>query len=141
MKKEFITHGEQETFKTGEELGASVKQGDIFALYGDLGTGKTILAKGIARGLGIEEEITSPTFLLLEIHKGRIPMYHFDLYRIGNSNELDEYGFDEYWHGDGVSVIEWADKTGDTLPSSAIKIFITRINNMERKIIIEYTRD
>ena len=138
MLKKIVTISEQETLITGEKFGKSARKGDIFALYGDLGSGKTVFTKGIAKGLDINDDITSPTFLLLEIYEGRLPLYHFDLYRIDNANDLDEYGFDDYWYGNGVSVIEWADKAGDTLPSSVIKIHIKQINSIEREITVEY---
>jgi tRNA threonylcarbamoyladenosine biosynthesis protein TsaE len=138
MVKEIITHSEQETLNIGIELGRSAEKGAVYALYGELGAGKTIIAKGIAKGIGIKEEITSPTFIMLEIYKNTLPMYHFDLYRINNSEELDELGFDEYWEDDGISVIEWAEKAFGRISESAIRINIRWINSTDRRIIIEY---
>jgi tRNA threonylcarbamoyladenosine biosynthesis protein TsaE len=138
MKKEIISQSEQNTFDWAKELGSSAGQGSIFALCGELGTGKTIIAKGIAKGLGIDEDITSPTFLMMEMYDGRLPLYHFDLYRIDNPEELDELNFEEYWFGDGVSVIEWAEKAGGRVPANAIKISLVWVSNTERRICIEY---
>lgn len=138
MQNEFITNSESESFNLGVELGRNAKPGSVFALYGDLGTGKTILAKGIAHGMGIVEDITSPTFTLLEIYYGRLPLYHFDLYRVESSQEFDNLGFEEYWESDGVSVIEWPQRAGNRLPLNAIKINIIYKGQHSRRIIIEY---
>jgi len=138
MKKIIITKSERETFQLAKNLGQQAKQGDLFALYGDLGTGKTIMAKGIAQGLGITEEITSPTFNLLEIYKGKLPLYHFDLYRLEKAEELDHLFFEEYWEGDGVSVVEWPQKAENLFPAQIIKIFLTHLDDNSRRIVIEY---
>jgi tRNA threonylcarbamoyladenosine biosynthesis protein TsaE len=99
-----------ETFDLGEKLGETLKNGDIVALYGELGAGKTVFAKGIASGLGVNEEITSPTFTLLKEYEGRLRLCHFDLYRIEDEEALENIGFYEYLGGESVCVIEWADK-------------------------------
>jgi tRNA threonylcarbamoyladenosine biosynthesis protein TsaE len=134
----YITQSQEETFAIGVELGKMAKPGDIFALIGDLGTGKTILAKGIAKGLGIDEKITSPTFTLLEVYESPISLYHFDLYRISNNAELENLFFEEYWFGDGVSVIEWADRAVKRLPEDIYIITLEYIDNNRRKITVEY---
>lgn len=141
MKREFITNSEEETLRWAEELGATTKKGSIYALYGELGSGKTIIAKGIAKGHGIEEPITSPTFILLEIYPYKIPFYHFDLYRINSEAEFDRLMFEEFWYGDGVSVIEWAEKVDNRLPKSSVRIKIEWISNFGRRIVIEYPDD
>ncbi len=138
MKREFISNSEEETLKFAEELGRRARRGDIYALLGELGTGKTIVAKGIAKGLGIKEVITSPTFNLLEIYQNELLLYHFDLFRIEKDDEFNHLSFEEYWEGDGVSVIEWADRALLRLPSSTITITIEYINENRRKITIEY---
>lgn len=138
MAKEIITHSEQETFDWAWALGEGARKGDVFALYGGLGTGKTIIAKGLAKGIGIDEEITSPTFLLLEIYNGATEFYHFDLYRIGKPEELDALNFDDYWEGNGVSVIEWAENAGDRIPKKAVKIKLEWLGDNKRRIVIEY---
>jgi|GEM_PF-958335 len=128
----------EETIAIGKELGTNSHNGDAIALIGDLGTGKTLLSKGIALGLEIKEDITSPTFALMEIYEGKVPMYHFDLYRIEYDEEFDNLCFEEYWEGDGVSVIEWADRAGDRLPDKTIKISLEYLNETDRRISIEY---
>jgi len=134
----FITQSQEETFGIGVELGKKAKPGDIFALIGNLGTGKTIIAKGIAKGLGINDEITSPTFTLLEVYESDIPLYHFDLYRISDDTELENLFFEEYWFGDGVSVIEWADRAMKRLPKDMYIITLEYLDKNRRKITVEY---
>lgn len=141
MVHEIITESEKQTFNVGEGLGRSARPGSVYALYGDLGTGKTILAKGIARGMGIRDEVTSPTFTLLEIYENVLPLYHFDLYRVESERELDFLGFDEYWEDDGVSVIEWGDRGESRLPEKAIKIRLEYAGPTQRKIRIECPDD
>lgn len=108
MDKSYVSNSAEETFDLGRELAISLKIGDIVALYGGLGAGKTVFAKGIASGLGIADEITSPTYTLLKEYRGRLTLYHFDLYRIEEKEELFHIGFFDYLGGDGVCVIEWA---------------------------------
>jgi len=134
----YITNSQEETFDVGYELGKKAKKGDIFGLIGDLGTGKTILAKGIAKGLGINEEITSPTFTLLEVYEAAIPLYHFDLYRISDDSELENLFFEEYWYDDGVSVIEWAERAMKRLPNDIFIIKLEYTGKNRRKITIEH---
>ncbi|HPP50387.1 MAG TPA: tRNA (adenosine(37)-N6)-threonylcarbamoyltransferase complex ATPase subunit type 1 TsaE [Spirochaetota bacterium] len=137
-KTTYITQSQEETLALGIELGKHAKPGDIFALIGNLGTGKTILAKGIAKGLGIEVEITSPTFTLLEVYESTLPLYHFDLYRISDDAELENLFFEEYWFGDGVSVIEWADRALKRLPQDIYIITLEYIDAKRRNITIEH---
>lgn len=134
----YITNSQEETFDVGYELGKKAKKGDIFGLIGDLGTGKTILAKGIAKGLGIDEEITSPTFTLLEVYEAAIPLYHFDLYRISDDSELENLFFEEYWYDDGVSVIEWAERAMKRLPNDIFIIKLEYTGKNRRNITIEH---
>jgi tRNA threonylcarbamoyladenosine biosynthesis protein TsaE len=115
----------QETKAFGLELAKTLKPGDIIALIGDLGTGKTTLTKSIAEGLGITEMITSPTFTILhEYHEGKLPLYHFDVYRINDVEEMFELGYEEYFFGQGVCVIEWADLIMEIIPKGATLIRI-----------------
>ncbi len=108
------------TKEFGEKLGKLLKKGDIVALNGDLGAGKTTLTKSLGLGLGVEEYITSPTFSLINEYRGRLPVYHFDVYRLENVKELDDLGFDEYFFGGGVCIIEWAEKIEKMLPKGTI---------------------
>ena len=103
------TNSPEETFRAGRKLGEKAKSGQVFTLTGDLGVGKTVFTQGLARGLGIEEPVNSPTFTIVQVYdEGRLPFYHFDVYRIGDIEEMDEVGFEDYVMGDGVSLIEWA---------------------------------
>lgn len=123
--KETIIKDESETKQFGLNLGKDLKKGDIVALIGDLGTGKTTLTKYIGEGLGITEIITSPTFTIIqEYYSGRLPLYHFDVYRINSIEEMDELGCEEYFYGDGVTIIEWADQIMEIIPKQAIVINI-----------------
>ena len=117
---------EQETRKFGMKLGAGAKAGDVIALIGDLGTGKTTLTKYIAEGLGITEYITSPTFNIIKEYRScRLPLFHFDVYRIADVDEMFEIGYEEYFFGDGVCVIEWADIVEEIIPEDALTIRIS----------------
>lgn len=135
------TRSPEQTFTLGQALGESAKPGQVFTLVGDLGVGKTVFTQGLARGLGIEENISSPTFTIVQVYEeGRLPFYHFDVYRIGDISEMDEVGFDEYVYGDGVSLIEWANLIEEILPEQRIEITIEK--NLEngfdyRRITIE----
>lgn len=144
MRETFYIHvlKEEETVRVGELLGWSLKPGDIVALRGDLGAGKTVLVKGLAKGLGIEEEPNSPTFVLMNSYHGRMPLYHFDLYRLGGAEELEGIGYEEYLFGDGISVLEWAERAEEIFPESTIKIEIkipekNTDSETEREIRIE----
>lgn len=111
------TVSEEDTYKLGFELGSKAKKGEVYTLLGDLGVGKTVFAKGFAKGLSIDEPIASPTFTIVLVYEmGRLPLYHFDAYRIGDPSEMDEIGFDDYVYGDGVCLIEWANLIEDILP-------------------------
>ena len=121
MEKVFETYSPEETLEIGKLLGENAAPGEVYALIGDLGAGKTVFTKGFAQGLGIEEPVNSPTFTILQIYEeGRIPLYHFDVYRIEEPEEMEEVGFDEYIDGDGVCLIEWAGRIGDLLPPEVI---------------------
>lgn len=117
----------QDTFSIAVELGKRVQPGEIYCLEGELGVGKTVFAKGFARGLGIMESITSPTFTIIqEYESGRIPLYHFDVYRIAEPEEMFELGYEGYFFGDGVCLIEWASRIQELLPAECGQIFIEK---------------
>ena len=130
---------EQETKQLGERIGQAARPGTVIALIGDLGTGKTTLTKSIARGLGVTETVTSPTFNIIREYKsGRIPLYHFDVYRIADPDEMFELGYEEYFYGDGICVVEWADIIEELLPEDAVIIHIERgASEEEREYRIE----
>ena len=124
------SYSAKETYAIGRKLGKEAQKGDILALNGELGVGKTIFAKGVADGLGIEEHVASPTFTILQIYgSGRLPFYHFDVYRITDIAEMDEIGYEEYFYGDGVTLIEWSDIVQDLLPLNIKQITISKIPN------------
>ena len=135
------TFGVEETFALGRKIGEAAVPGQVYALNGDLGVGKTVFTQGVAKGLGIEGAVSSPTFTILQIYEeGRLPFYHFDVYRIGCVEEMDEIGYDEYFYGDGICLIEWAELIEDILPDHCRKITISKdlSRGMDyRKIIIE----
>lgn len=139
----YETFSEEETAKLGIEIGSKSKRGDIYCLIGDLGVGKTAFAKGLAKGLNIEEPITSPTFTVVNEYQGRLPLYHFDVYRIMDIDEMEEIGYEEYFYGDGVCLVEWADRIQELISDDAIWIHIKKDFNKEdnyRKIFIENKR-
>lgn len=126
MMKKIKTFSQNETIEVGKTLGRLLKKGDIVCITGDLGTGKTVITKGIAQSLGIKEYITSPTFTIVNEYDQKIPLYHFDVYRIADSEEMFEIGFEEYLYGEGIVVIEWADIIKDILPVEVIQITIKK---------------
>lgn len=124
-EKKIVIKNEEETEKFGKELSEKLTAGSIIALTGDLGTGKTTLTKAVAAGLGVTDVITSPTFnIVKQYDSGRLPLYHFDVYRIGDVDEMYEIGYEEYFFGDGVCVIEWADLIDEIIPDDAVRIAI-----------------
>lgn len=124
---EYESMSAQDTFEFGMKLGREAKPGTIICLDGDLGTGKTVITKGIAKGLGIDEPVSSPTFTVVQIYtEGRLPLYHFDVYRIEDPVEMEEIGYEDYFYGDGVTVIEWSDMIAELLPREAVKIRLTK---------------
>ncbi len=136
------SYSANDTFDIGKEIALEAKPGQVYCLYGDLGTGKTVFSQGFGAGLGIKEPVSSPTFTILkEYHEGSLPFYHFDVYRIGSEDEMDEIGYYELIEGDGVCLIEWAELIRDILPEHYYKITITK--DVEkgfdyRKIEVEY---
>jgi len=130
------TYSPEETVVLGAKVAELLSPGDIIALYGDLGAGKTTLVRGIARGLGVGEQvqITSPTFVLMNVYPGRMPVYHFDLYRLSGAADLYDLGFEDYFYGKGVSIIEWAEKAEILFPPAAIRLTLTTINDDVRRI-------
>ena len=135
------THDPEETFEVGRTIGMNAKPGQIYTLTGDLGVGKTVFTQGVAAGLGIAEPVNSPTFTIIqEYEDGRLPFYHFDVYRIGDLEEMEEIGYDDYFFGQGICLIEWAELIEEILPEKRIEVTIEK--DLEkgfeyRKITIE----
>ncbi len=123
---EFETWSEQETFALGKSIAEKAKAGDIYCLDGDLGTGKTVFSKGFAAGLGVTEHVTSPTFTIVNEYEGRLPLYHFDVYRIADPEEMYEIGYEEYFYGEGVSLVEWAELIRELIPAHAVWITVEK---------------
>lgn len=123
----YETYSAEETAALGEKLGREAKPGDVCTLMGDLGVGKTVLTQGIAKGLGITEPISSPTFTIVQVYEeGRLPFYHFDVYRIGDIEEMDEIGYEDYFYGDGLCMIEWANLIEEILPERRSEVTIEK---------------
>ena len=121
------TNTPQETFSVGKKIGENARPGQIYTLTGDLGVGKTIFTQGFAEGLGIDEPVNSPTFTIVQQYDtGRLPLYHFDVYRIGDISEMDEIGYEDCFYGDGVSLIEWSQLIEEILPEHVTEITIEK---------------
>ena len=121
------TRSPEMTYRLGEAIGRQVKPGDIICLNGDLGVGKTVFTQGVASGLGITEPVNSPTFTIVQVYEeGRLPFYHFDVYRIGDIEEMEEIGYDDYFFGEGICLIEWAELIEEILPENRISITIEK---------------
>ncbi|MFV0313959.1 MAG: tRNA (adenosine(37)-N6)-threonylcarbamoyltransferase complex ATPase subunit type 1 TsaE [Anaerotignum sp.] len=126
MRKIWETFSAEETEAIGEKMGQEAMPGQVYSLEADLGCGKTVFAKGFARGLGITEHITSPTFTIINEYRGKIPLYHFDVYRISCEEEMDDTGYEDCFYGEGVSLVEWASLIPNLIPKSAIHIEIEK---------------
>lgn len=121
------THGPEETYAFGRQLGEQAKAGEVYCLNGDLGVGKTVFTQGFAAGLGIDEPVNSPTFTIVQQYdQGRLPLYHFDVYRIGDVSEMDEIGYEDCFYGEGVSLVEWSNLIEELLPEHITSITIEK---------------
>lgn len=138
------TYNRDETYNLGKSLGEEAGKGEVYCLSGDLGTGKTVFTQGFARGLGIKEPVNSPTFTIVsEYEEGRLPLYHFDVYRIEDIEEMEEIGYEDYFYGEGVCLVEWAEVIKELLPDNPVRITIEK--NPEkgfdyRRITVENSR-
>lgn len=129
----FESYSSEDTARFAEELANKAKPSDVYTLIGDLGVGKTTFTQGFAKGLGIVEPVNSPTFTIVQIYEeGRVPFYHFDVYRIADPDEMYEIGYEDYFYGEGVSMIEWADLVKEIIPENAIRIEIEK--NLEKGV-------
>ena len=135
-KSAFRTHSPEETQEIGVKIGCQLNRGDVVALIGDLGVGKTCLTQGIARGAGVrqDETVNSPSYILINEYEGKIPIYHIDLYRLEQLEDIIALGLEEYLEGDGICVIEWADRMGELLPESHIQVKIAGEDEFTRSI-------
>ena len=125
----FVTSSQEETIALGERLGTLLQAGDVLVLTGDLGAGKTQLTKGIAAGMGVEDDVTSPTFNILMVYDGeRMPLYHFDLYRLDDPDQLEDIGLYEMLDGDGACVIEWGEQFSDEIGPERLDVYLTRLD-------------
>lgn len=135
----FISHSVKETLNIGKKIAQKLKKGDMICLFGELGSGKTVLAKGIASGLGIKtSKIISPTFVLIREHKGKFPFYHFDLYRLRSPQDILILGYEEYFYSEGVSVIEWPERLEYLLPKEFLKVELS-VHKEEEKRALKIT--
>ena len=127
IQEVYETYSAQETFALGETLGQQAGPGEVYTLIGDLGAGKTVFTQGVAQGIGIREPVLSPTFTIVqEYEQGRMPFYHFDVYRIGDPEEMEEIGYEDYFYGEGLTLIEWADLIEELLPAKYKEIRIEK---------------
>ena len=138
MEHTLLSHRAEDTIEIGTIIGRTLQKGQVIALIGDLGSGKTCITKGIARGLDVPGSyyVTSPTFTLINEYPGRLTLYHIDVYRLSGSRDLDDMGYEEYFYGDGVIVIEWAEKIMDVLPVESMIIKMKYIDEHCREITI-----
>ena len=131
MNERFETYGPAETEAFGEKMGRAAKAGQVYCLSGDLGVGKTVFTKGFAKGLEVTEYVTSPTFAIVNEYEGRLPLYHYDVYRISCEEEMEDTGYEDYFYGGGVCLVEWAELVKDLIPADAIWITVEK----------DYTKD
>ncbi|QXM05206.1 tRNA (adenosine(37)-N6)-threonylcarbamoyltransferase complex ATPase subunit type 1 TsaE [Crassaminicella indica] len=136
-----ISNSEQKTYALGYKLGTLLKASDVVCLTGDLGAGKTTISKAIAKGLEVDECVTSPTFTIIHEYEGRIPLYHFDVYRIGEIEEMEDLGYEEYFYGEGVCLIEWASQIEELIPKEHLWIHIKKVDENTREIEINGTSE
>ena len=134
---QYLTHGPEETEALGEKLAGKLCPGDVIAYYGDLGAGKTAFTRGLARGLGIEAPVTSPTYTIVnEYLQGRMPLFHFDMYRLESADDLFDIGWEDYLERGGVCAVEWSENVEEAL-EGAIRVRICRLNDTDREITVE----
>jgi len=133
-----ITYSEEETIHEGEKLGRKLRRGAVVALYGDLGAGKTAFTRGLAAGLGIGMNVSSPTFTIVNEYPGDIPLFHFDMYRLDSEGELFDIGWDDYHDRGGVCVVEWSEKVPGAFPPEAVSVRFTNLGENSRKLVIDF---
>lgn len=137
MKLEILTKNVEETESAGAALAKTLNPGAVIAMFGDLGAGKTAFVRGLALGLSSPSRVTSPTFTIVNEYEGRLPIFHFDMYRLGSSDELFDIGWEDYLGRGGVCVVEWSENVTDAFDGSEISVTIEKLSENERKIIVE----
>lgn len=137
MSMKIVTHHESETIEQGIKLGRSLTPGAVVALYGNLGVGKTAFTRGLALGLGIEMSVSSPTFTIVNEYPGKIPLFHFDMYRLESEDELYDIGWDDYLERGGICVVEWSEKVPAAFPPDTISVTLTNLGDHQRRIEIK----
>ncbi len=136
MRSTLITASPEETISLGKKMAKSLKRGDVVSLIGELGSGKTTLIQGICNGLGVKGYVTSPTFVMVNIYQGKVPVYHLDLFRLRGVQDLEGIGYEDYVYGQGVCLIEWGEKIRGLLPLTRIEVQLKRLGPGERRITI-----
>lgn len=132
-----ITKSEKETQEAGEKLVQTLAPGSVVAMYGDLGAGKTAFVRGMTRGLGINFPVSSPTFNVVNEYPGKVPLFHFDMYRLGSADELFDIGWDDYLERGGICAVEWSENVEEAFESGTVKVTITKLGDSEREITVE----
>ncbi len=133
---DFISHSENQTRRLGMRLAALLNPGDVLALVGDLGSGKTRWVQGICRGLNVTDPVISPTFTLVNEYQGRWPIYHIDLYRLSDASEVLTFGLEDYLYGSGISLIEWADRAGEFMPDNYLTVELYHLEETKRRVVL-----
>ena len=141
IKLEITTHNVEETERVGEALAKTLLPYSIVALFGDLGAGKTAFVRGMARGLGSTNRVTSPTFTIVNEYSGSLELFHFDMYRLGSSEELFDIGWEDYLARGGVCVVEWSENVSDAFDGTEIRVTIDKLSDTDRKITLEYPQE
>jgi len=139
-REKLITSSQQQTQKLGHKLARRLRPGDLVALSGPLGSGKTTLIKGICKGLGVKHLVRSPYFVIMTQYPGKLKVYHFDLFRLEDPDELSSIGYEEYFYADGICLVEWAEKAEKLLPRDRIDVFLTIVSESEREITIKQVK-
>ena len=141
MTMEILTHTVDETELAGQALAKTLVSGTVVALFGDLGAGKTAFVRGMAKGLDSTSRVTSPTFTIVNEYSGKLELFHFDMYRLGNSEELFDIGWEDYLGRGGVCVVEWSENVSDAFDGREIKVTIDKLSDTDRKITLEYPQE
>lgn len=141
MEKKFLSKSDTETIRTGEDFAKELRSGDVVAFFGELGSGKTTMIKGICKEFGVDKGVKSPSFVFLRIYKGEVSLYHFDFYRLQWKEELINTGFDEFFYEKGIVLIEWADRVRELLPGSRFDVRMRILSGTEREIEISHTSE